>query len=947
MPERGKRLWRAVFRVSRYHAFVVLAITAALVGFALWYTRDVPLRSSFFDLLPRNDPLIEAYRENEPYLAQTDTVVLLLTLAHPEGKSDAEWEAALLSAAEEVARPLRADPEFRAITYLVEPSPEIPDQYLLLYRLSPEELERIRSSVSLAGSVLAGHQAELPPGADLSETYRAASSLLDQGIADVLSGTAPGGGGEDPLAALVALNQAVLDGIAAIDTLPGITAAVRNLTSIFAPAEPVVREPQALFSRDHTRLLISAQPQLPSSTGVGYCQRIMAAVRRDLAQVDAGALDVTIALTGTYAFATETEEVMTADMNRTELVTAAGVFLVLLLSFRSLLYSLVAGIPLMVSLLLTTVWTKLALGGFNLITTFVPALILGLGDDFSIHLISRYTEERAKGTPFNRALFTAVWRKGIAIFVGSMTIVLVFLGLLSARSRALFEMGVISSVGIFLTFLCAIFLIPALLTAYRFLHRGKGRDRVADHAPRFGGFFRLTSRFSRPILISVFALSGLVAFQASQIRFQFSSADLIPRVPSQETLNTVLTSFDLGGQSTQLGTYFLFFAKTEDELSAVTERLQESPLVLEVNSAQRLLPLNLAEQQKTLGTLRISTYADELALLDRSLTTRQSILSGLPPLLSQTSFIQYAATLNGAVDLAVEAHTLQAQFLEIDRALRTLPVAEARAKVQELEFALRSLDAQLTQVRQLPPVDTLFREVLRSFPPEFSARFITPDGRYIIRARMSSELARGDNLKAFDRFAASFSSDYFGMLLVVKNLERAMKRDFFVSTIIAVALIALIVGRTFRSVPRTLLALAPLGLSYAWMLGGMRFLGINFNFINITISPLLIGIGVDSGVMLLLRYEEEHAIAPTGAIERAGRTTIVAILTSLLTTMLVFATLLAARTPGLRYLGTSALLGLGFSLLFSLLVIPAALSLGPLRRPKADRPAPPEPPRGI
>jgi predicted RND superfamily exporter protein len=60
---------------------------------------------------------------------------------------------------------------------------------------------------------------------------------------------------------------------------------------------------------------------------------------------------------------------------------------------------------------------------------------------------------------------------------------------------------------------------------------------------------------------------------------------------------------------------------------------------------------------------------------------------------------------------------------------------------------------------------------------------------------------------------------------------------------------------------------------------------------------------------------------------RAGATTIVAILASMFTTMLVFASLLLARTPGLRFLGTCALLGIGFSLLITIVFIPAATAL--------------------
>jgi len=102
-------------------------------------------------------------------------------------------------------------------------------------------------------------------------------------------------------------------------------------------------------------------------------------------------------------------------------------------------------------------------------------------------------------------------------------------------------------------------------------------------------------------------------------------------------------------------------------------------------------------------------------------------------------------------------------------------------------------------------------------------------------------------------------------------------------------------------------------------------LQIDFNFINITISPLLIGIGVDNGIHILHRYAEERAIASEGAIERGGRMTAVAVIVTSLTTMLVFGSLLLARTPGLRLLGTSALLGIGFALVFSLLFLPAAI----------------------
>ncbi|MFP4647397.1 MAG: MMPL family transporter [Candidatus Acetothermia bacterium] len=102
----------------------------------------------------------------------------------------------------------------------------------------------------------------------------------------------------------------------------------------------------------------------------------------------------------------------------------------------------------------------------------------------------------------------------------------------------------------------------------------------------------------------------------------------------------------------------------------------------------------------------------------------------------------------------------------------------------------------------------------------------------------------------------------------------------------------------------------------------------NFNFINLTISPLLIGIGIDNGLHLLHRWREEDTEdGKKESIEVVFSRTGLAIATTSLTTIAVFGSLLIARTPGLRVLGFTALMGVGFTMLFSLTALPAILAL--------------------
>jgi len=939
LKKRKYAVWRFLFHFVRYRTWWVFLGAAIVAVLAYVYTLNVPLRSSYFELLPRNDPLILEYEENQIYLSTSDSVVLLVSLRDPGGMAEAERQAALLRAAEAVAAALRPDPEIETVTYMVEPSPEIPDQYVLLYQLDRDRLASMQSSIDLARASLGQAQANFPADADLVSTYRAVGKLVDNAAT---SGLSVSGVTQIPsLADFVALNEAVLYGLGSISTFPAVTDAVNQIADLFAPQEQVARVGQALYSRNRTSLLVSAKPRQSAQVSVAYCQEVRDDVFRDLEKVDLDGLGVTVGATGAYMIMAETEEYVNADMRRTELITAIGVVLVFLISFGSILYSLAASVPLLLALILTSAWTKAGLGGFNLLTTFVPSLILGMGDDFSIHLISRFTEERMRRASFTRAIYTMLTRKGAAIFLGAGTIVLVFLSLLTARSRALFEMGVIASVGVALAFLCAIILIPTLLTASRLLRRRKRRrERRCAQLPHFAAFFRgITHPVGAAVIVTLLlVLTGAAVYLATGVRFQFSSNDLVPRTPSQAALSTILGSFDLGGDSANLGTNFLFFAKTEAEMADLVTKLRNNPLILSVDAPQDYLPTNLAEQQAALRGLRLSGYADQLAAFDRVLSNRNAVLGEMRTLLTRLSLVEYAATSNGWVDLGLDAATAQSQLLEIRRQLNVLS-DDAQTKVRNLATAVRSLDKRLAEVRDLPPAETLLRDIIRSLPAELSTRYLTKDGRYIVRARMSPALYAGSNLRDFDRFAASVSSDYFGVPLVVRDLEHAMKRDFYVSTALALLLITASVWRSFRTLPRTLLALSPIALSYVWMLAGMRLLGVNFNFVNITISPLLIGLGIESGVTLLFRYDEERETNPDGAMVRAGAASIVAIVTSLLTTMLVFATLLMARTPGLRFLGMSALLGLGFSLFFSLVFVPSATALFARRAASKSKPA--------
>jgi len=930
-----ERVFYRIFRISRRYAWWVVIASILITGAATYYVRNIPIRGSFLDLLPQNDPLIDNYRHTEESLLQSDYLALLVSLDSADSLSEEERTDKLLTVARQIKEQLDADPEFVEVAYTRELAPEIPDQYLVLYRLNKDELAQIEASVKAAEKTISGSERTTPRlTIDLATAYSQVSDAFTQAIyggETTVSDPSGVAAVEAQLDEVASLNTSIIATIDNLDSMSKVTANVQEIKKVFAPsAEQTVRLPEPFFSSDHTKLLINVRPRFPSERGVTYCAHVMTRLHMALSQVDLQKYGVGVGVTGTYAFNTETNSVINSDMLRSTIISSIGVLVILFLAFGSVFYSIVALVPLLMSVVLTMAWAKFIVGGFNLVTTFLPALVLGLGIDYSIHLISRYAEERSKGTPFNRALYLTVWKKGEASFVGAATTALVFLGLLLSRSRALFEMGAITGVGVILAFTVTIFLLPSLLTLFHFLFRFHHREGVINYAPHLTRFFQFVTGRARAIFVIVLILTFFIAFQAAQTHFIFSSGDMVPRVKSQEVLGDVLAAF--GEDSAGIGDYYTFFAEDEDALMNIVSHLEKSDLVNGIDSALSLLPVNLAQQQDVLNNLNIPSYIDQLDIIDRSISERSSAQTQIRTLLAQFGLLQYVSGMNGEAQLAMSANKVQTQLKTVQDRLNAIDIPATQEEISALKEELAELDQNLTDVKDLPPAETLLRDILMALPEGIRARYLAPDGTYIVQARMVRTIYQEGNMQQFNAYASSFADRFFGMPLVAAKLEDYMRRDFLVSTVFAALLIMLTLWRSMSGWRRALIAASPLILGYAWMLGGMRLLQVDFNFINITISPLLIGIGVDSGIHIIHRYLEERTISVDGAVERAGRMTTVAVLVTSLTTMLVFGSLLIARTPGLRLLGVSALLGIGFTLLFSLIFLPAVLHISGEKR---------------
>jgi hypothetical protein len=174
-----------------------------------------------------------------------------------------------------------------------------------------------------------------------------------------------------------------------------------------------------------------------------------------------------------------------------------------------------------------------------------------------------------------------------------------------------------------------------------------------------------------------------------------------------------------------------------------------------------------------------------------------------------------------------------------------------------------------------------------------------------------------------------------GANVVSEYLRHRVLLDALIAALLGLALVTVILWLDFRTLRHTLASLAPLAVGMVWMLGGMAALGQPMNFMNIFVTTMIIGIGVDYGIHMVHRFRESSGLpveARGAGLVETGK----AVALAALTTMVGFGSLVTSHYPGLRSMGWVAALGVGSTSFVALSMLPAYLALRLRRRAASD-----------
>ncbi len=889
----------------------VLAGGLLLTVLALWLGSGVEFRSSRSELAGPSDPDQLRWEELLRDYQARETVIGCVEASGSQAPSDEKLE----QFADQLAARVSADPLVERVFHKLDVA------WILsrgLYLLPTKTQLSITLALESEGEFLA----ELVSSRDLAEFNRHVAGRMRQDFAGT---QAVPSNAADAVARLVAFLEWQH---AFLDDAP--STATRWLTQ---PAWRVLGEDRLgngyMKTHDGKTLFLLITPR-SSDDSLSVRRALLARLREHVEAASETDPGFKVAFTGTPAMSVEEMDTVRRDTLRTSIIAVVGVSLLTLLVFRWKSHAVLVLLALAAGVAWSLGAVRLELGYLNLITSAFISTLVGVGVAYGIHPVSEYELEGAHCADPLVAVREAYRRTGPAVAAAGLTTSAAFFSILLMRFRGFAELGLVAGVGVLLCLLSAMVFLPAILVVY-------GRRRHDRDRERRSGVLSLdrwwlerlageVCRFPRATTTIAALVTLCLGWVATGLTFDTNILELLPRdADSVHYQRRMTLDSDLSP------VFNLVVADDLQQLKAMRVRALREPAIERFESALQFLPdeplatrARLAQWEDWLNTVQLPTAP---RAIDRS--TLVASLRELEDALARAGEAAFAV---GLGDLAGPLERARA---EAERCIQTADSADAQAPD-------RWNRSQELLLRRLEETREFLQRATRAAPPtadnlplDLRRRFFTGSGKPLGFLYPAGSVFEPNELERYVGASLRVSDEAIGFPFMFHKMSRRITTGFYRAVAVGAVAVFLILLIDFRSVRQALLATMPLAVGLVWALGGLRLLGLSFNFANLVAVPLIVGVGIDNGVHMIHRVRLEGRHGMGVVLRHTGR----AILISSFTTMIGFGSLSFASHRGLQSLGLLLLLGVGSCLVASIVVLPnllVVLGIVPSQRP-ADR----------
>lgn len=592
--------------------------------------------------------------------------------------------------------------------------------------------------------------------------------------------------------------------------------------------------------------------------------------------------DIHTAVVGAYSDPSSEIAEINGDMWVASTVAITLILSLLLYYMRRPGNVLVVFLPLLVAMVWMMGSAEIIYGRLTVLTSFVLALLSGLGIEYSIHVYSRWMEERRKGHQVRKAMEITLQRTGRSLFSAMLASVTCMIALQVGHFQGFKEFGIVVSMGIMEAFIASLTLVPPIL----FLMLRLGSTLEAKHLRWLSWIAPSEKEIKGAVLVP------LMSWPRWLMGASFSAV-------------LAITVFLMLGPSVQFENDFANLRSGGGKFKWLSDRIerlfQDEEAIAKANQTRISYGRAVGKGKNTSPSVVMAETEEQMREVHDTLGAR----FGTPTDTMLKSFV----TIQSFVPRAGE----QLERLEVIHRVRETLDGPGFAKLDS------SARARVRSLRQYTECDTFGFDSL----PQYAQRFMTEkDGTHGRYGMIYADMRESDAIeskKFQDRFShfttrtgdVRVASTGFIYADVVEMVKSDVGRlAFFVF-----AFLAIVVWLDTRSWRGLLVNMGYIGLISFWTYGAMGWLGLKLGMFNIVVVPALLSNTVDATIHLFHRRMEAGAGKMGEVMHTAGSS----VLAGTLTNAFGFLSLIVVSHRGLNTIGMLACLGYiaGITIMFA------------------------------
>jgi uncharacterized protein len=623
---------------------------------------------------------------------------------------------------------------------------------------------------------------------------------------------------------------------------------------------------------------------------------VIQAIREDTESLAAAGAGVRFRLTGTEVLNFEEQQTVSVEGRVVGVASLALFTFAVYFALRSTGVVAAQVGALVASLVWTNAFAAAAIGQLNQVSAVFNVLVISLGGELGIHFCLRYAEAAASGLSRAEALVETARSIGSSLFSSAGTTSIGFLVFLPTDYRGVAELGLISGAGVLLSLVATLTVLPAILVLVKV-------PRPRPVRAWLRRLERLPVRFARPVRWSALVLGIGAALLVPRAHFDHNPIHLRdPDSPAVQAFRDLVARSEVTPWA--IDVVMPDLARAE----ALAERVAALPPVERAITLADFVPEGQDEKRAVLADALMFLPPQPAPARRPSGTAQLEALTRLEDEL--------------AAGDASEDPRQRASEARLAAALRRFREGPGRGAP---DGALARLEANVvgTLPKQLADLAVSLapeRVTLESLPGELREQMLAADGRARIQVFPKKDVFVGKNLDEFMGAVTAVVPNASGSAVNLVSwglvTSGAMEQALSVGLVCMFAFLFLL----WRNLWDSVLAFFPLALASLLCVGAMELAGMPFNFANVIVLPMLIGMGIDNGVHLVHRHRTNPA-----EVDVLGTSTARAVFFAALTTVLCFGSLGFASHRGMAAIGQMLTLGVAATLVCYVVVLPAVL----------------------